>query len=170
MAVMIPGQALIWGNSRSLHEQEAAGLRFGDKGTHTSRTMMLAELSDLLAVVPRDERRPAYAEAIIQENVLGKQTVSNRRLTNQRLGELYGLDPSLPIFRVFLRLWDVEPEARPPALPALCPRSGPSAPGDSTGHPGPFPGAGAPPLLHDRLHPGGGGREAEPVHCRQGGP
>lgn len=116
---MIAGQPLVWGNSRSLHEQESAGLRFGDKGTHTSRTMMLAELSDLLAVVPRAERRPAYAEAIIQENVLGKQTVSNRRLTNQRLGELYGLDPSLPIFRVFLRLWDVEPEGRP-LLSLLC--------------------------------------------------
>ncbi|HSW50628.1 MAG TPA: hypothetical protein VLH09_10660 [Bryobacteraceae bacterium] len=81
--------------------------------------MMLTELADLLAVVPRDADRAAYAHAIIDDNALGKQTSANRKLTNQRLGELYGLDPKLPLFRVLLRLWDADPEGRS-LLALLC--------------------------------------------------
>ena len=90
-----------------------AGLRFGDKGTHTSRTMMLSELESLLGSVPAGATREDYSFAIVEDNVLGKQTEATRRLTNQRLGELYGLDPSVPIFRVLRRVWDVEREGRP---------------------------------------------------------
>ena len=90
-----------------------AGFRFGDRGTHTSRTMMLSELSDLLPAVPRDSDRDAYGAAIIQENALGKATASTRRLTNQRLSELYGLDPRLPLFRVLRRLWAIDEPGRP---------------------------------------------------------
>lgn len=63
-----------------------AGLRFGDRGTHTSRTMMLAELTELLAVTPVGARREDYAAAIVDDNALGKQTAATRRLTDQRLG------------------------------------------------------------------------------------
>ncbi|WP_212773158.1 hypothetical protein [Polycladomyces abyssicola] len=80
---------------------------------------MLRELRDLLAVVPEFASREDYASAIIEDNVLGKQTVSNRRLTNQRLGELYGLDPQIPIFRVLRRLWEMD-EAGRPLLALLC--------------------------------------------------
>jgi len=97
----------------------AAGFRFGEKGTHTSRTMMLTELTDLLAAVPADGNRAAYASAIIEDNVLGKQTTATRRLTNQRLGELYGLDPRLPLFRVLRRLWVIDEPGRP-LLALLC--------------------------------------------------
>jgi hypothetical protein len=90
-----------------------AGFRFGDRGTHTSRTIMLAEMTELLAVVPRDAHRGAYAAAIIEDNVLGKATTSTRRLTNQRLGELYALDPAVSVFRLFRRLWDVDERGRP---------------------------------------------------------
>ena len=96
-----------------------AGLRFGDVGTHTSRTIMFLELRDLLAAVPESASREDYASAIIEDNVLGKQTVSTRRLTNQRLGELYGLDPRIPIFRVLRRLWEVDEVGRP-LLALLC--------------------------------------------------
>jgi len=97
----------------------AAGLRFGDKGTHTSRTIMLAELADLLAAVAPGADRDAYAKAIIDENVLGKATIATRRLTYQRLRELYGLDPRLPLFRVLRRLWAAD-EAGRPLLAILC--------------------------------------------------
>lgn len=96
-----------------------AGLRFGDKGTHTSRTIMLAELADLLAAVPDSATREDYATAIVHDNVLGKLTASTRRLTNQRLGELYGLDPKIPIFRVLRRLWAIDAAGRP-LLALLC--------------------------------------------------
>lgn len=90
-----------------------AGLRFGDKGTHTSRTMMLAELRDLLGALPADADRAGYAASVIEDNVLGKATEATRRLTNQRLGELYGLDPRLPVFRALRRVWALDEEGRP---------------------------------------------------------
>ncbi|MBT5710105.1 hypothetical protein HOI71_03610 [Candidatus Poribacteria bacterium] len=100
-------------------ELEAAGLRFGAKGMHTTRTMMVAEMRDLLAEVPRGAAREEYAHAIVEENVLGKQTVATRRLTNTRLGELYSLDPRIPVFRVLRRLWELDVDGRP-LLALLC--------------------------------------------------
>ena len=99
-----------------------AGFRFGDKGTHTSRTMMLSELSDLLSELPPEAERADYATAIIEDNILGKQTTATRRLTNQRLGELYGLNPQLPLFRVLRRVWSLDQAGRPliALLCALC--------------------------------------------------
>jgi len=96
-----------------------AGFRSGDKGTHTSRTIMLAELGDLLAAVPASAVREDYTRAIVDDNVLGKQTIATRRLTNQRLGELYGLEPRLPLFRVLRRLWEIDRPGRP-LLAMLC--------------------------------------------------
>jgi len=109
-------------SSREARESEGlaeAGCRFGDRGTHTSRTIMLAELTDLLAAVPAGSGRGDYAAAIVEENVLGKQTISTRRLTNQRLGELYGLESHLPLFRALRHVWDVD-EAGHPLLAMLC--------------------------------------------------
>ncbi len=98
---------------------QAAGFRFGEKGTHTSRTMMLAELTELLSAMPPTAAREEYAEAIIENNILGKQTASTRRLTNQRLGELYGLSLTVPLFRVLRRLWDIDEPGRP-LIALLC--------------------------------------------------
>ena len=110
----------------------AVGFRFGAKGTHTSRTMMFEELRRVLQATTPDAQRADYAAAIIDGNCLSKPTGATRRLTNQRLGELYGLDPVIPLFRVLRRLWDVEHEGRPllallaamardPLLAATCP-------------------------------------------------
>jgi hypothetical protein len=113
-------------------EAETIGFRFGAKGTHTSRTMMLVELNQVLQATSQDARRADYAAAIIEGNCLSKPTASTRRLSNQRLGELYGLDPAIPLFRVFRRLWDIDADGRPllallvaiardPLLAATCP-------------------------------------------------
>jgi len=96
-----------------------AGFRFGAKGTHSSRTMMFAELDELLAAVPHGNGRADYAAAIVEENVLGKETAASRLVSNQRLGELYALDPSVPLFRVLLRLWPLDEPGRP-LLAMLC--------------------------------------------------
>ena len=96
-----------------------AGLRFGDRSVHTSRTIMLAELRELFNAAPPEAVRADYAAAIIDENVLGKATVATRRWTNQRLGELYSLDPRVPILRVLRRLWLVDVPGRP-LLAMLC--------------------------------------------------
>ncbi len=90
-----------------------AGFRFGPKGTHSSRTLMFSDVATVLASAPADADRQMYARAIIDENCLAKPTVSTRRLSNQRLGELYALDPSCPLFRVFRRLWTVDEATRP---------------------------------------------------------
>jgi hypothetical protein len=89
------------------------GFRFGEKGTHTSRTLMLKDLAAVLSAVPGRTSRGSYAAAIVEDNCLGKVTASTRRLSNQRLGELYGLDPRIPLFRVFRRLWEIDVPGRP---------------------------------------------------------
>ena len=74
---------------------------------------MLTELEAVLAAAPGAADRAAYAAAIIEGNCLEKPTASTRRLSNQRLGELYALDPFVVVFRVLRGLWDVDPKARP---------------------------------------------------------
>lgn len=96
-----------------------AGFRFGARGTHTSRTMMLAEIQTLLAVLPPSSSRQAYSDAILEDNLLGKQTAATRKQTDQRLGELYALDPKVPLFRVLRRVWAVDEPGRP-LIALLC--------------------------------------------------
>ncbi len=85
-----------------LDECEAvrAGFRFGDRGAHTSRTMMLAELDALFAAVPATGSKDDYRVALLEGNVTGKQTASNRSSTLRSLSEFYVLDPSQKLFRV----------------------------------------------------------------------
>ena len=80
---------------------------------------MLGELRVLFETLPSDASRADYADAMVGENVLGKPTLAARRSVRQRLTELYGLDPSLPLFRVLRRLWDADPPGRP-LLAMLC--------------------------------------------------
>lgn len=96
-----------------------AGFKDGARGVQTSRTIMLAELTALLAAVPAFGSRRDYRAAIVLENVLGKRSVANRRSTAQRLGELYALEPGVTLFRVLRRLWDADESGRP-LLACLC--------------------------------------------------
>ena len=98
---------------------EEVGFRSGEKGTHTSRTMMLSELGTLLESVPGDAGRAEYLTAIIEHNALGKQTAATRKLTAQRLSELYVLDPNGTMFRVLRRFWKDDVAGRP-LLALLC--------------------------------------------------
>lgn len=82
-----------------------AGFRWGEKGTHTSRTIMLDELRSVLASCVPDATRDDYLSAIQKDNCLGKRTAATRRLSSQRLSELYGLDPEVQLFRVMRRCW-----------------------------------------------------------------
>ena len=110
---------LHWNSSTPEADQVRAGLRFGDRGTHTSRTMMLSELTDLFSELGPAAGREDFVAAVVEDNVLGKQTFSNRRLTFQRLSELYALDPGVQIYRVLRRLWDVDAAGRP-LMAMLC--------------------------------------------------
>ncbi len=108
-----------WSHPSDSSDGREAGLRFGERGTHTSRTMMLAELTELLRVTPEGSCRQDYYDAIVEGNVLHKPTESTCRVTCQRLGELYGLDPSIPIFRKLRELWAAD-EAGRPLIALLC--------------------------------------------------
>lgn len=111
---------LIPATNPTIEPAEKLGFRFGDKGTHTSRTMMLEELTAVLAVTQLWAGRQEYAAAIIEENALAKSTLSTRRLSNQRLGELYGLDAGIAVFRVMRRLWEDADQRSRPLLALLC--------------------------------------------------
>ena len=89
------------------------GFRSGDRGAHTSRTMMLDELSLLLCAVPDAISREDYAMAAMMENCLGKKTAANRRISLQRLTELYALDDRVVLFRVLRELWVLHNMSRP---------------------------------------------------------
>jgi hypothetical protein len=89
------------------------GFHFGAKGTHTSRTIMLDELTGLLRVAGPNTTRAEYRRLIIDDNCLGKRTIANRRITGQRLSELYALDSGVVLFRVMRHLWAGDDRGRP---------------------------------------------------------
>lgn len=78
-----------------------------------ARSMMLPELRLLLASVLPEARRAAYRAAILDDNVLGKPTFSSRHKTEKHLYELYGLDPSLALFRVLRHFAAQDPDSLP---------------------------------------------------------
>ncbi len=98
-----------------LPSKEAAiwGFRSGERGTHSSRTIMLDELSQLLDAAPADGGRRDYTRAVMDDNCLGKRTSANRMHSLQRLTELYGLDPRLLLFRALRDLWKLHASSRP---------------------------------------------------------
>ncbi len=74
---------------------------------------MLDELSRLLDAVPRDAVREDYADAVMAQNCLGKRTAATRKLSHQRLNELYALDLQVILFRVLRDLWARNETSRP---------------------------------------------------------
>ncbi|MBI2864203.1 MAG: hypothetical protein HYX94_06530 [Chloroflexi bacterium] len=88
-------------------------------GTHGSRTMMLAELRQLLANCPSSASQEDYRSAIIGENVLLKKTLSTRRESFRRLRELYALTNEIVLFRALRDMWEADPDAQP-LLALLC--------------------------------------------------
>lgn len=75
--------------------------------------MMLAEISALCEHLPAHASPADYAAEVLDRNLLAKPTRKTRLLTLKHLVSMYGLDPAIPIFRAFRRLWDLDPAARP---------------------------------------------------------
>ncbi len=98
---------------------ERVGFRFGARGTHGSRTIMLRELTELFDALPPGATKDDYKTAIVDENVLGKRTHATRLSSRQRLTEMYGLDPRLAISRVLRRIWPLGRQGQP-QLAILC--------------------------------------------------
>jgi hypothetical protein len=83
-------------------------------GVHTARTMMLAELRLLLAALDTSASLADYRLAIIEENVLHKNTAVTRRDSFLRLRTLYALNDKILLFRALRDLWgdDIQAQAQ----------------------------------------------------------
>jgi hypothetical protein len=105
---------------RDVPEQALAfGFANEPVGSHTSRTIMLAELRSLLAACPLDAGLETYRAAVVGDNALGKGTVATRRASFRQLRELYALDPCVLLFSSLRALWDADAAAQP-LLAVLC--------------------------------------------------
>lgn len=106
-------------DSRVPRSARAFGLRIDPTGTHLSSTLKLKELRALLARRPVPATEGSYRAAIVDQNFLGKPTGNARRITFERLRELYALDPCQLVFRALDDLWDADDSAQP-MISLLC--------------------------------------------------
>jgi hypothetical protein len=89
------------------------GLKFSFGGAHISRTMMMQELSAVLANVPQGSRAADYREAVLRQNILGKATDSTRQKSLRHLRELYALVETAPIFGLLRKLHAMDTASLP---------------------------------------------------------
>lgn len=88
-------------------------------GTHTSRTIMYAELAALLASCGHHASYEDYSTAVVDGNVLTKATLATRKKSLRHLRELYALRSEVPVFAALRELWWGDAAARP-LLALLC--------------------------------------------------
>lgn len=100
-------------DSRARTVPGTLGFREGTSSVHTSRTMMLGELSLVLEHVGKNAKAVEYLAAIVEQNVLGKPTQTTRKRSAERLVELYSLDQSRAVFRLLRHFWTADASARP---------------------------------------------------------
>lgn len=106
----------------SRHLDRTVGSGMADQqsgGAHTSRTMLFADLSSVLAQCDPASTLDQYRKAIVEYNIAGKESLSSRQRTFRYLRELYALDLEVPEFRALLRLWRRERQGRP-VVAILC--------------------------------------------------
>ena len=88
-------------------------------GANSSHTILVPALSRVLAAVEYRADAEAYERAVIEDNVLGKNTAESRQRTLRYLRELYLLRPDSILFRALRDLWIDEPAGQP-LLAGLC--------------------------------------------------
>ena len=98
-------------------EEIAAGGQSG--GATTSHTIVVASLQRLLSAAGVHAAASEYERAVLEDNVLGKDTVESRRRTLRYLRELYLLRPDSVLFRTLCDLWTDDPTGQP-LLAGLC--------------------------------------------------
>lgn len=95
------------------------GFSFRKSSVHTSRTMMLKELTRLFDSVPEEAQHESYISSTINDNCLGKRSGITRKLTASYLSDLYVLNPDKVLFKAFRFFWLRDEQARP-LISLLC--------------------------------------------------
>jgi hypothetical protein len=88
-------------------------------GPSTSQTIMVSSLQRLVSLLPPDAPPGAYRSAVMEENVLAKDTTSGREWAFRQLRRFYGLDPHSLLFRALRDLWVHDADGQP-LLAVLC--------------------------------------------------
>lgn len=110
-------------------------------GATTSHTIAVQALQVLLASAGSSASAAKYEKAVLDDNVLGKDTIEARRRTLRYLREVYVLKTESVLFRALGDLWNDDPNGQPllaglcalardPVFRASCPAIFDSEPGD----------------------------------------
>lgn len=89
------------------------GFALGALRTTSSHTIGIPHLVELLRAVAADAPAVAYRAAVVDDNVLGRPTLSGRLRSFRHLRELYFLDPQRPEFEALRYFWDIDSASRP---------------------------------------------------------
>lgn len=92
------------------------GFSSASVGGHSARSMMFLEMRALVCAMPLDVSKDDFTRVIVEENALNKPTQSSRKKSLRHLVELYGMERSQALFRVF---WEFS-HADLDSLPQLC--------------------------------------------------
>jgi hypothetical protein len=113
------GNEMIQDTKLSKKTLTSFGFKFGNRGVHSSRTIMLKDLNILLDCVEPNAQHCDYLKAIEFDNSLGKKTVSTRRISAQKLTSLYSLSPEIVLFKSLRSLYYID-RTSIPMLAMLC--------------------------------------------------
>jgi hypothetical protein len=92
---------------------KALGFDDAPRGIHTHRTIMLKELEAALLAMGSEVSPKRLRDLAVNQNALGKATMSGRREVATRLVGLYSFDEGLPLVRAFMKLWAVSNASQP---------------------------------------------------------
>lgn len=92
--------------------QEADSGLLKSRTTHASRTLMTKDLTILLETLPSGSSED-YRNAIVEENILLRKSVSARTKTREHLAALYSLDERDAVFRAMRLSFVSDPESLP---------------------------------------------------------
>ena len=105
-------QVLNWfAPSSDRTRMQRAGFKMSGGGPHQSKTLMLTELATFIQA--SSESALSARELIIEQNILGKATLSARKIALARLTGLYAVTEHVPISAVMFALWSNDQSGRP---------------------------------------------------------
>jgi hypothetical protein len=77
------------------------GFKTDSGGGHDARTMMSEDIAVLFKALSEQSSLDDYEYAVLEDNVLGKNTESNKKKTLGYLKRIYSLNPEKAVFRCF---------------------------------------------------------------------